>query len=276
MEVEKRKEITAWLCGPREWSEGVVLYQRYGANLRLKKLFAVDDTSNVKAILVEELRKLAGISEIEFQHLPRLAKGCKTPSPVSAPTEIVIRFDEPSPAAVVSEYEPTTDTQKEMIRFRDRFPFLNSPDCPDVLKVLVSDLFTAHANYVDAHNRLQALGDEASAEAAADCEKVVSAYLANREIWEELDYYKEHGEILGKSAKFRNEIDEDDVTLIPDLELAKKYDSARAQESKAKRKLAELTKKRQVDEKVSDLLSYWSARKVELAEELARRKKKDQ
>lgn len=271
MEREKRKEITAWLCSPRDWVEGVALYQRHGANLRLKRLFAVDDTTNVRTMLVDELRKLAGLTEAEFERLPRLARGCAAPEPepVPAPAAPVIVFDG-------SEYAPTTDTQKEMIRFRDRFPFLNSPDCPDVLKVLVADLFTAHAEYVEAHKRLQALGDEESAEAAADCEKVVSAYLANREIWEELDYYKEHGEILGKSAKFREEQDADDVSLIPDLELAKKYDSARAQESKAKRKIAELAKKGTQDGKASSLLSYWTTRKEELAAELARRKKKDQ
>lgn len=271
METEKRKEITVWLCGPRDWTEGVALYQRHGVNLRLKRLFAVDDTANVRAMLLDELRKLSGLTEAEFHRLPRLAKGCAVPSPETAQT--------PPPPVIVfdgSEYVPTSDTQKEMIRFRDRFPFLNSPGCPDVLKVLVADLFTAHAEYVAAHKRLQELGDEDSASAASDCEKVVSAYLANREIWEELDYYKEHGEILGKSAKFREDEDADDVSCIPDLELAKKYDSARAQASKAKRKIDHLAKQGLKNPKNDAQHVYWTARKEELAAELARRKKKDQ
>lgn len=34
MTTEQKKEITAYLCGPRDYAEGVALYQRYGVNLR--------------------------------------------------------------------------------------------------------------------------------------------------------------------------------------------------------------------------------------------------
>ncbi len=73
MTTEQKKEITAYLCGPRDYAEGVALYQRYGVNLRLKRQFAVEDTAVIREILFDELRKLAGLSEIEFNHLPRQA-----------------------------------------------------------------------------------------------------------------------------------------------------------------------------------------------------------
>ena len=62
MTAEQKKEITAYLCGPRDYAEGVALYQRYGVNLRLKRQFAVEDTAVIREILFDELRKLAGLS----------------------------------------------------------------------------------------------------------------------------------------------------------------------------------------------------------------------
>lgn len=59
MTTEQKKEITAYLCGPRDYAEGVALYQRYGVNLRLKRQFAVEDTAVIREILFDELRKLA-------------------------------------------------------------------------------------------------------------------------------------------------------------------------------------------------------------------------
>lgn len=92
---------------------------------------------------------------------------------------------------------------RRMIRFREKYPFLNAPDCPDELKILVADMFTAYGNYKTAFARLQVLDDAETAEAAAECETIVTEYLKNREIWDELEYYREHGVILGKAAKFR-------------------------------------------------------------------------
>ena len=37
MEQDKRKVITEYLKGPRDYNEGVALYQRFGVNLMLKR-----------------------------------------------------------------------------------------------------------------------------------------------------------------------------------------------------------------------------------------------
>lgn len=79
--------------------------------------------------------------------------------------------------AARSKYAEAPEPVRKMIRFREKYPFLNSPDCPDVLKILVADMFTAYGNYKAAHARLQVLGDADSATAAADCETVVTEYL---------------------------------------------------------------------------------------------------
>ena len=304
MTTEQKKEITAYLCGPRDYAEGVALYQRYGVNLRLKRQFAVEDTAVIREILFDELRKLAGLSEIEFNHHGRpslrykmMAKNDDSElmeladsfgvtvdelvSPdfqerVLAMDENADRIDELTDEleAARSKYAATPEPVRKMIRFREKYTFLNSTDCPDVLKILVADMFTAYGNYKAAHARLQALGDADSATAAADCETVVTEYLKNREIWDELEYYRENGVILGKAAKFREMEAAEDLTKISDVDLMGQLRSAGVQESKAKKAVEEAKAKKQPNEKAEAAFVKWSNRKKILKAEIDRRKKK--
>lgn len=310
----RKQEITDYLAGPRDYSEGVALYQRYGMNLRLKRQFAIESTSTTREILVEELRKLAGLSELELTCLPRRTATATADSKPVEPTKTTFRDEETllmelaesfgvsveelvSPEfqervasmdenedridelteeleEARSKYEKAPEPVRKMIRFRERFPFLSSPDCPDVLKVLVNDMFTAYGEYKAAHARLQALGDADSATAAQDCEKVVTEYLKNREIWEELEYYRDNGAILGKAAKFREMREAEDLSKLPDVDLMSQLSSAQVQESKQKKKVADAKAKGEENEKAAAALEFWSARKQQLKTEVERRKKK--
>ena len=176
--------------------------------------------------------------------------------------------------AARSKYAEAPEPVRKMIRFREKYPFLNSTDCPDVLKILVADMFTAYGNYKAAHARLQVLGDADSATAAADCETVVTEYLKNREIWDELEYYRENGVILGKAAKFREMEAAEDLTKISDVDLMGQLRSAGVQESKAKKAVKEAKAKKQPNEKAEAAFVKWSNRKKVLKAEIDRRKKK--
>lgn len=313
MNTETRKEIIAYLSGPRDYAEGVALYNRYGINLRLKRQFALEATAVTREILHDELRKLAGLSEVEFNRLPRLAvvksapvADTETPKAVkddeSALMELadsfgvtvdelvspdfqerVLAMDENADRideltdeleTARSKYAEAPEPVRKMIRFREKYPFLNSTDCPDVLKILVADMFTAYGNYKAAHARLQVLGDADSATAAADCETVVTEYLKNREIWDELEYYRENGAILGKAAKFREMEAAEDLTKISDVDLMGQLRSASVQESKAKKAVEEAKAKKQPNEKAEAAFVKWSNRKKVLKAEIDRRKKK--
>ena len=59
-------------------------------------------------------------------------------------------------------YKAAPETVTKMIRFREKFTFLNSPDCPDILKILVSDMFTAYGKYKEAFARLEVTPDDVS------------------------------------------------------------------------------------------------------------------
>lgn len=308
-----RKIIIGYLSGPRDFREGATIYQKYGQNLRLKRLFVIDDTSTTREILIEELRKLAGLSEIELARLPRRAAGHpKAKAPTVPQTvmkddevaltdladsfgvsvdelvsmdfqERVLAMDENADRVeeleheledARSRYAETPEPVRKMIRFRERFPFLNSPDCPDVLKILVSDMFTAYGNYKRAHARLQTLRDDDSAAAVADCETVVTEYLKNREIWEELDYYRDNGAILGKAAKFAEMERAEDYAGLSEIDLMKKLQSASVNESKHRKAVNTAREKGEVNERAEAALIRWTATKKLLQEEVLRRKKK--
>ena len=70
-----KQEIITYLAGPRNFIEGVELYEKYGVNRMLKKSFRRQgETETMQAILLEELRKLAGLSEREFKTTRRNSK----------------------------------------------------------------------------------------------------------------------------------------------------------------------------------------------------------
>ena len=256
-----RKEIINYLKGPRPWAAGVALYLKYGHNLMLRKTFMHRmETADLRVTLIEELRKLAGLSTTELSQLKRTAsQGTgKTVEPEKT---------EAKPAAV--EASPTV---KKMIRFREKFKFLDKPDCPDELKVLVSDMFTALGKYKDAHAKLATMPDDADlAEAARLAEECVENYLANREMWEELEYY----EVLGKCAKLRALKEAQDIAALDDLELARRYSSAQANTSKQRKRLKEAEKSKDEGkiEAAREALAKWEAKATSLREELEKRKK---
>lgn len=322
MTTTDKKQITEYLAGPRDYSEGVSLYQRFGQNLRLKRLFATDDTGTTREILFEELRKLAGLTEQEFAHLPRIAYLKAKPTnphainPMDLKPESTGREPEPDEALMIladsfgvtvdelvspdfqervlamdenaerieeladeleaarSQYAETPEPVRKMIRFREKYPFLNSPDCPDILKILVADLFTSYDNYKAAHARLQVLADDEAAAALVDCEKVVTEYLKNREIWDELEYYRGNGTILGKAAKFREMEAAEDYTQLSEIDLMKKLQSANVNESKHRKAVNTAKEKGEPSERAEAALARWTAIKKALQEEVARRKKK--
>lgn len=86
-------------------------------------------------------------------------------------------------------------------RLREEFPFLASPDCPMELKALVTDRISSYHAYREAYPELfKASSPDECREAAS---RVVSAYIENRRMWEELNYYREHKRILGHHPIFR-------------------------------------------------------------------------
>jgi len=179
----------------RSFNTGVDLYVKYGNNMSFKTVLNRQGYTDInKQLLFEELRKLAGIKQEEFQFI------------LSKPVEkevIIETVTEPAgDGNVGSETPPETIPMNAITgwKIRTEFPFLSKPDCPNELKVLVADMFTSHDNYVESHAKLFETKTEDEVFAAAS--DTVENYLNNQAIWKELNYYKETGKVLGEHPIF--------------------------------------------------------------------------
>lgn len=186
--------IIDYLKTDRGFESGVELFKKFGTSLSFKLVLSRQGYSDYNhSLLHEELRKIAGLSTPEFETImrrqlaPKSIISVKDAEPVSSEEKTVFIREIP-------------EQIRKTIRLRDDFPFLDSPDCPQEFKILVHDMLTAYGQYVEGHKRLfEATTGEELQEIAAS---VVENYIENREIWDELNYYKATGQILGKHPIF--------------------------------------------------------------------------
>lgn len=114
---------------------------------------------------------------------------------------------------------------KDLQPIRDEFPFLNDKDCPDVMFIVVGKKVSAYRRYQELHAKLQEALDgrtqpttEEQVQLATDTQ---DAFSENRALWNELNYYNEHKEILGKHPLFRELVAKREVETMTMEQLAK-------------------------------------------------------
>ena len=185
--------ILNYLKTDRGFENGVKLYNEYGVNMAFKTTLNRQGESDFnKRCLYEELRKIAEIHIDDFKFI------METPIAIIS-KKLEIKEPEQSNEPQITFKEIPLEI-KRTIKLREEFPFLNSKDCPNEFKILLADRITAYHTYVEKHKELfDAATPEQLAEIAAE---VVENYIENHEIWEELSYYKENGEVLGKHEIF--------------------------------------------------------------------------
>ena len=255
------EEILKWLQGPRRWGEGVALYNRYGVNRMFMQMFKLrGENTQTKAMLVEELRKLVGLTENDLRIMSRFA---------SDDNEEKTTGGQATPTPTQKKHAP------KVFRFRERFPFLAKEECPDVLKVLVADAITTHDNYTNAHAELAGKNDgETTKETEKLSEEVVENMIENKAIWEELEHYEKTGELLGKHPKVKAAMASEEYADMADLELQRALTNARSNLSKAKKRLRHVGNNEERQAEALAIRDKWETEKMAIEEELARRKKK--
>lgn len=85
---------------------------------------------------------------------------------------------------------------------RDRWPFLNEPDCPAELLALVGHRISKYHEYSNLYPQLR--DAKSVAELSTLCGKLLDAYLDNQQCFRELDYYAKHRRVQGKHPFLRN------------------------------------------------------------------------
>lgn len=250
--------IIEYLAGERSYWEGVAIYERFGNNVALKRAFRMRSESRItRMTLIEELRKLAGISEEQMSNTG---------------TVKAERVSEAKKEEQSSQYRTLTTDETKRVRFRDRFPFLRSEDCPEVLKILVNDMFASYDKYRQAHNNLTELADDAPLSEAGELTAMaVENMLNDRLIWDELVYFQEHGELLGKHPKTEKSLKWAEYKKMSDFDLMQKRKNAAANISKYKAKI-EADKTDEARRKHEESMHEWIVIRDVCDEEIERRK----
>ena len=270
-----KQKIITYLEGPRNLAEGIALVLAHSRNLPLIRTLQRrrQDTPYAGEVF-EELRKMAGLTPFAFAHMKRYAKRPPEEETKANGSHVIfLGIDEkpctpPKEEASPSEpaAKPVSDTLQKMINFRKRFPFLNDPKCPDVLKVLVADMFTAYGKMRDAHQQLTQVPDDKMAPELT--ETVLDNFLEDRAIMAELEYYRDNGQLLGKHPKVAAQSKTDEISSMSDFELAKAKKNAMSNVSKAS--LAIQRNPDKIEENKARL-AKWTARKEAIQAEIERR-----
>ena len=290
------QEILNWLQSPRVYLEGVRLYDQYGYNNILKRNFNRGQAEAMMSVLVYELGRLIGLNEHEVAKLPRKAASPK-PAIKTAVTPIddllmqlaeslgvtvdevfsneakLTELTEAQQQAVeklAPAYAQVPETIKKVIRIREKYPFLRSQDCPEEFKIMVADMFTAYDNYREAYTLLS--DKNTKDENLELAQAVVENYLANRAMWEELDYYLEKGEILGNLPIFELLNLRKEISALSDMDLMKKLNTTKPNITKSK-KAIETAKNAEEKAEAEKRMQKWQQVKEEVEAEIERRKK---
>lgn len=203
-----KKQILTWIKSGAPLAKGIKLFGEYGDNPHFHHLCSLNPVGN-REMLNYLLGKLIGIGEDEFKNL------VGTEKPEISPKKVVkkILTKKTSQKKQVKKDLPKIDkvkktlsendkvilskSKKETKKFREDWTFLSKPNCPNELKILAADKITAWKNYTDKHPELFEGKDN-----YATAKYIVDNFKENRAIYEELNYYKEHGKILGKHQIF--------------------------------------------------------------------------
>lgn len=90
---------------------------------------------------------------------------------------------------------------------RVEFPFLNNKDCPDELKILVTDKITAWNRYVEIQDHIAKVvgGEVVETEDTLSvlAKEATEAFVENQKIYDELNAYQTTGKILGLHPLFK-------------------------------------------------------------------------
>ena len=94
------------------------------------------------------------------------------------------------------------EAPRQKSTLRSRWPFLDAPDCPMELHAIVGHRISRYNEYTRLYGQLR---DCRSVKECGDVSRrLLDAYIDNRQCTQELDYYQQHGKMLGRHPQLRH------------------------------------------------------------------------
>jgi len=185
----------------RSYDGAMNLYREIGQRMGLKSFFYILSESELKGVIFEELRQMAGISRLEFQSI--MARPVIPPSVVSPATQKVGASEGISKQSI--SLNPSDNNPVEVkkmflnsipeFRIQDEFPFLKKSDCPAELNKLVADFLTAIIDYNQSCGSLNVTGS--NEDTPQGFKNTVGNRFKDLSIGEELNFYKTNRQVSG-------------------------------------------------------------------------------
>lgn len=208
-----RVRVVEWIRSGAPTKEGVSLYASLFPDpvflAKLKK-----DPEGNREELYKAFCEMLDITYQRFETIVNEWHGKQKSSPNPGSTGI-------GKTESKKEIEVRIGKDRNKHSFRNDWPFLSRPDCPPQLKALAADKISCWERYTEAHPRLSDC--ESLDECYQVAHTVVENYKENRQIFEELEYYKQHGSVLGQHRIFEQYKRFDELRGKKPIELFKLY-----------------------------------------------------
>ena len=235
--------IITWFHNNRPFEEGVALYQQYGSNVNLKRIFARGFTDFAAGLLLNEFTELHKSLE---KSLP------KKPLVLQVANQKVVLVDEKvktEPAAEENVNVVTIDL--EGLQY-NKLDYVRLPEHLKALVVLRTKLYVKSSSL---HKKLgSCYSDESRGQLA---ETIVENMRENAEIWQELDYWKKTNTILGNHKSFKAEVIKTELSDLPLHELQKRLMNRRTNISTYKKWIKENPDKEDICQKKAAKIGEW-------------------
>jgi hypothetical protein len=185
----------------RSYNGAMNLYREIGQRVRLKSYFNVLPESELKELIFDELREMAGISPLEFQSI-MLRPVISLPVASPACTNMEASWEISKNSVSVNPSDNNSVEVKKLpinsipeFRIHDEFPFLKKSNCPTELNKLAADFITAIVGYNQSCGSLNVA--EPNEDTPQGSKNTVGNRYENLSIGEELNFYIKNSQELG-------------------------------------------------------------------------------
>ena len=199
MEKSIKNKVIEWAKSGGDFSEGIKLFYMYNRNIFYIRNIELKGIKKGMVTLINEFSGRSGMSYKEIESLIKqgLIDG---EGGVQCIEQDLGQTGPKKDVGVVNIVDPSDSARKKL---REEFPFLSRKDCPEELMIIVNKMLTAHELYTLNKEKLFDV-DVDNLDGCYDAARtVVDDYILNRDCWDELNYYKIHGKVLGKMPEFK-------------------------------------------------------------------------
>lgn len=204
-----KERIRYWAEAGGDFTAGLSLFLSFNKNIFYAKNIEIKGKDRGTTTLISEFARKSGIGERELREAIARGKGqgagSQDPGAGSRDWTNGTIWTDKNHHLKVGGIEPQTEVggNSGRKRLREEFPFLGRKDCPAEMAIVVNKMLTAYDGYVEGRKALFEVDMNDQVVCYESGKGVLDDYILNRECWEELNYYKIHGKVLGKLPEFK-------------------------------------------------------------------------